>query len=268
MRKPPARAMSRFPRDCEPRDPHAAERGSRHGGPPARYAAGARAGHLCAGHQDLGRRRCSRSSTRSSISPRSRPARPNLSPNLRSAPADGGRDRTSGARAQGKGIEDRAVDRADGAPLRRDRRWRKTQAGAAQSGRQRREIHRGRRRRRHCRHSGRAPRLRDPRHGARLRATGSKRSSANSAGRRQRPAPVVRRQRPSASPSRSGSSSAWAARSRFESDVGVGSIFRFELPLVIAAATAQRRGPAGPPGLPYSRRGRRPLRRRVPRRAP
>ena len=200
-----------LPRDGQPRDPHAAQRHSRHGGPAARHAAHAGADHLRQGRENLRRDAAlaDRGDSRF-LQDRSRPAR-SRSAAIRSARHDRGNGRAARAARAGQGPRDRVLCRRPRARARHRRRH-PAASGAAQSRRQRHQVHRPRRRR----HRGRARHLagrnhfQGARHRHRHRRPRSKRKSFWNSSRARRA-----RQAAPAAPgwalrSRAASSSAWA----------------------------------------------------------
>ncbi len=137
------RGEERVPRDDEPRDPHADERGDRHERAAARHAAQRRAARLRGDDPRLAATRCSRSSTTSSTSRRSKPGGW-TSRRIRSICASASSRRsTSSARAPREKQLDVAYRlrgrRAGGGERRRDA----AAADPAQSAVERGEVHRG-----------------------------------------------------------------------------------------------------------------------------
>ena len=156
------RGQELVPRDDEPRDPHADERGHRHERAAARHAAQRRAARLRGDDPRLAATRCSRSSTTSSTSRRSRPAAW-TSRRSRStcANASSRRSTSSSARATEKHLDIAYVFEGD-VPAGDPRRRHAAAADPAQPAVQRGEVHRAGR--------GRAHGDRKPRDGRRGRA--------------------------------------------------------------------------------------------------
>ena len=130
-----------LPRHGVARNPHAAERHPRHGGSAARHPADARAGDLCQGGEDLRRHAAvaDRGDPRL-LQDRSRQARPRARPFALVALVEEAVELLA-PRAQAKGAGDRRPTSTSACPS-RCRRRRAAAPGAAQSCRQRGEVHR------------------------------------------------------------------------------------------------------------------------------
>ena len=104
-----------LPRDGQPRNPHAAQRHSRHDRAPARYAAAARTGHLREGRADVRRdvALADRGDSRF-LQSRGRQARPRA-PTLQPRRAGRGNGRAAWPPRAGQGAGDRLVDRRQAA---------------------------------------------------------------------------------------------------------------------------------------------------------
>ncbi len=134
-----------LPRDGQPRNPHAAERHHRHERIAAGYAADAGADDLCQGGEDLRRRAAGADRGVAGLfQDRGRQDRSRTSP-VRACRPDRGHHRTAGAAGAGAKARNRRLCRRAAAGG-SDRRRRAAAPGAAQSRRQRDQVHLDRRR--------------------------------------------------------------------------------------------------------------------------
>ncbi len=201
-------------------------------------AADARTSDLCQGGEDLGRNAvvADRGDSRF-LQDRSRQARTG-SPAVRASAAGRGSRRAVGAARAGQRHRDRVVRRRPPAGDHR-RRCRTFAPGAAQSRRQRHQVHRARRRR-GDRRAGRTRRRNSfSRCAIPASACGRTISNASSSTSSR---PTARRRASSAAPASvsrfpSGSSSGWTAASRSTSEPGAGATFSFTVPLQAARPT-------------------------------